>query len=213
MMNVIIFYINSVANGTHAPYTPSNFQPEAYAVKVNCLFFASLSTSLVAALASVMSLQWVADYDAAITRGGSSPEDRAKRRQFRHAGVVWWKMGETIAALPLLLYCSVILFFSGLALWMWEVHDIVGLVVIGGATVIALFYGASTFLAVSSFQLRFGHHSVGGSILPLSFSTILCFTWLKRCEPRFFQHGSKSETFLITSPAAERIEKWRTGRR
>jgi hypothetical protein len=33
-----------------------------------------------------MALQLIADYDTAITRGGSSPEDRAKRRQFRHAG-------------------------------------------------------------------------------------------------------------------------------
>jgi hypothetical protein len=131
IMDAMIFYTNSVANGTHLPYTPSKFQPESYAVKVNCLFFARLSTSLVAALASVVSLQWVADYDAAITRGGSSPEDRAKRRQFRHAGVVWWKMSEIIAALSLLLYCSVILFFGGLALWMWEVNNIVGLVVLG----------------------------------------------------------------------------------
>jgi Family of unknown function (DUF6535) len=41
-------------------------------------------------------------------------------------------MSEIIAALPLLLYCSVILFFGGLALWMWKVHNIVGLVVVGG---------------------------------------------------------------------------------
>jgi Family of unknown function (DUF6535) len=148
IMDVMIFYTNSVANGTHTPYTPSNFRPESYAVKVNCLFFASLSTSLVAALASVVALQWVADYDAAITRGGSSPEDRAKRRQFRHSGVVWWKMGEIIAALPLLLYCSVVLFFGGLGLWMWEVNNVVGLVVVGGAALAALFYGISTFLAV-----------------------------------------------------------------
>jgi hypothetical protein len=148
IMDVMIFYTNSVANGTHLFYTPSKFQPEPYAIKVNCLFFASLSASLVAALASVIALQWVADYDAAITRGGSSPEDRAKRRQFRHAGVVLWKMSEIIAALPLLLYCSVILFFGGLALWMWEVHNIVGLVVVGGAALATLFYGTSTFLAV-----------------------------------------------------------------
>jgi Family of unknown function (DUF6535) len=140
IMEVMIFYTNSVANGTHAPYTPSTFQPESYAVKVNCMFFASLSASLVAALASVVALQWVANYDAAITRGGSSPEERAKRRQFLHAGVVWWKMSEIIASLPLLLYCSVILFFGGLALWMWKVHNVVGLVVIGGAALASLFY-------------------------------------------------------------------------
>ncbi|KIM29839.1 hypothetical protein M408DRAFT_67347, partial [Serendipita vermifera MAFF 305830] len=122
MVDVMIFYTNSVANGTHSPYSKPEYQVESSAITINCLFFASLSASLVAALASVVALQWVADYDAAITRGGSSPEDRAKRRQFRYAGVVSWKMGEIIAAIPLLLYCSVVLFFGGLILWMWTVH-------------------------------------------------------------------------------------------
>ncbi|KIM29772.1 hypothetical protein M408DRAFT_67442, partial [Serendipita vermifera MAFF 305830] len=122
MADVMIFYTNNLANGTHMPYMGRSFEPSPSDITVNCLFFASLSVSLVAALASVVALQWVADYDAAITRGGSSPEDRAKRRQFRYAGIVSWKMGEIIAALPLLLYCSVVLFFVGLFLWMWALH-------------------------------------------------------------------------------------------
>lgn len=148
MADVMIFYTNNVANGTHTAYVPPEFQPTVVAISVNCLFFASLSVSLVAALASVIALQWVADYDAAITRGGSSPEDRAKRRQFRYAGVISWKMGEVIAALPLLLYCSVILFFIGLVQWMWNVHPFVGAIVSVGAGIAALFYGSSTMLSV-----------------------------------------------------------------
>lgn len=149
MAEVMIFYTNNVANGTHTPYIPVDFQPKVTDVIVNCLFYASLSASLVAALASVVSLQWVADYDAAITRGGSSPEDRAKRRQFRYAGVISWKMNEVIAALPLLLYFSVILFFAGLILWMWTVNYIVGTVIATGAGVAVLFYATSTLVAVA----------------------------------------------------------------
>ena len=148
MVDVLIFYTNSMANGSHTPYSRTAFEADSYAVTINCLLYASLSTSLVAALASVISLQWIADYDAAITRGGSSPEDRAKRRQFRFAGVMWWKMGEIIAALPLLLYCSVGLFFVGLILWMWSIHRTVGIVVAGGAGLAVLFYGISTLLSV-----------------------------------------------------------------
>ena len=113
MYQVMLFQMANSANGTYPPYQQPRFEPNATEISINCLFFGSLSISLVAALASVISLQWVADFDALITRGGSSPQDRAKRRQFRFAGVQNWKMGEIIAALPLLLYSSVVLFFAG----------------------------------------------------------------------------------------------------
>lgn len=147
MVDVMIFLANNVGNQRDT-YKPVEFQPQFTDIIVNCLFYASLSASLIAALASVVALQWVADYDAAITRGGSSPEDRAKRRQFRYAGVVTWRMNEIISALPLILYFSVILFFVGLFIWMWNIHPIVGAVVGVGAALAVLFYGISTLVSV-----------------------------------------------------------------
>jgi Family of unknown function (DUF6535) len=73
MADVMIFLTNNLANGNHTPYSRPEFQPSSSSIIINCLFFASLSASLVAAMASVVALQWVADYDAAISRGGSSP--------------------------------------------------------------------------------------------------------------------------------------------
>jgi hypothetical protein len=179
MVDVMIFYTNNVANGTHAPYTQTAFEPDTSAVVVNCLFFASLSASLFAALASVVALQWVADYDAAITRGGSSPEDRAKRRQFRYAGVISWKMSEIIAALPLLLYFSVILFFAGLILWMWVINHAVGAVVAGCTAVAVLFYIMTTMIAVAFVSAPFRTPLSRGiySLIHLPFSVL---HWLMR---------------------------------
>jgi hypothetical protein len=148
MVDALIFFINNTANGTHTPYSRVSFSPPSFAVSVNCLFFASLSASIVAALASVVSLQWVAEYDAAVSRSGSSPEDRVKRRQFRYGGMEKWKMKEIIAALPVFLYCSLVLFFAGLAQWMWNVNTTVGGVVLGGALLGAIFYLITTLLAV-----------------------------------------------------------------
>jgi hypothetical protein len=148
MVDALIFFINNTANGTHTPYSRASFSPPPFAVSVNCLFFASLSASIVAALASVVSLQWVAEYDAAVSRSGSSPEDRVKRRQFRYGGMEQWKMKEIIAALPIFLYCSLVLFFAGLAQWMWNVHTTVGGVVLGGALLGGVFYLLTTLLAV-----------------------------------------------------------------
>lgn len=148
MYEAVVFYMGNVANGTIKPYSRAEFAPSFTAVSINCLFFGSLCASLVAALASVVALQWVADFDALVTRGGSSPQDRAKRRQFRFTGVKNWQMGEIIAALPLFIYFSVGLFFLGVIQWMLYLHTIVAYVVIGGAAVALFFYFSSTLLAV-----------------------------------------------------------------
>ncbi|PVF96674.1 hypothetical protein CPB86DRAFT_497515 [Serendipita vermifera] len=148
MVDAFIFFINNTANGTHTPYSPASFSPPPFAVSVNCLFFASLSASIVAALASVVALQWVAEYDAAASRSGSTPEDRVKRRQFRYGGMKKWKMGEIIASLPILLYFSLVLFFMGLALWMWNIHSTVGGVILGGMLLGGTFYMVTTLMAI-----------------------------------------------------------------
>ncbi|PVF96676.1 hypothetical protein CPB86DRAFT_859851, partial [Serendipita vermifera] len=148
MVDALVFFINNMANGTHTPYSPAPFSPPPFAVSVNCLFFASLSASIVTALASVVSLQWVAEYDAAVSRSGSSPEDRVKRRQFRYGGMEKWKMGDIIAALPVLLYCSLVLFFAGLTLWMWNVHTTVGGVILGCMVLGGAFYMVTTLMSV-----------------------------------------------------------------
>jgi len=96
MLEILVFFANNWANQTGAQFTSSNFQATTAAVSINCFLFASLDASLTAALASVIALQWVADYDAAITRGGDSPLDRAKRHQFRFSGVKKWGMSQII---------------------------------------------------------------------------------------------------------------------
>ncbi|CAG8618797.1 11898_t:CDS:2 [Acaulospora colombiana] len=82
MVDALIFFINNTANGTHTPYSRTSFSPASHAVSVNCLFFASLSASIIAALASVVSLQWVAEYDAAtvLIRGNEKVEDERDYR-------------------------------------------------------------------------------------------------------------------------------------
>ncbi|KIM27204.1 hypothetical protein M408DRAFT_71641, partial [Serendipita vermifera MAFF 305830] len=124
MVDVMIFYTNSRANGTFTEYTRPDFSPSVAAIWINCLLFGSLGASLVAALATVVALQWVVEFDAATSRGGSSPRDRATRRQYRYAGVKKWGMGGVIAFLPQLMYFSVALFFAGMIQWMMILDNI-----------------------------------------------------------------------------------------
>lgn len=60
MLNALVFLINYNGNNSQLPYIPSSFKPTAEAVSVNSLFFASLSASIIATLASVVTLQWMA---------------------------------------------------------------------------------------------------------------------------------------------------------
>ncbi|KIM20511.1 hypothetical protein M408DRAFT_81899, partial [Serendipita vermifera MAFF 305830] len=54
MTEVMIFYINTRANGTISPYPRSDYQPSGDAILINCFLFASLGASLVAAFASIV---------------------------------------------------------------------------------------------------------------------------------------------------------------
>lgn len=137
-----------MANGTHTPYTPPIFEPSTLQVTINCLLFASLSLSLVTALAGVLALQWVSKYDVLTRRMGASPRDRASRRHYRFLGTLTWTMDEVISALPITLNLAVILFFSGIIVWMWELRRSVSVIVLAGASVAVAFYLITASLAV-----------------------------------------------------------------
>ena len=205
LVNITVWNINNNGNKSNLPHSPPLFEPTSVGILINCLLFASLGASLVAALASVVALQWVADYDAAITRGGSSPEDRAKRRQFRFAGVVDWKMSEFIAALPLLLYSSVILFWAGAIQWMWTLHHIVGYVVAGGTLVAVLFYASTTLLGAVFVSSPFRTPLSRGMYWTLqpSITSILSFKWRSTA----FRIAS-SPSYLPTRSLSATIFTW-----
>lgn len=182
LVEMAVLYFSNAANLSSATITHPAFEPTLTAISINCLLFASLGASLLAALATVVALQWVADYDAAIIRGGSSSEDRAKRRQFRYNGVVVWRMGEVIAALPLLLYSSVILFWAGAIQWMWMLNPTVGYIVVGSTVIAVLFYASTTIIAAVYVSAPF-RTPLSGGIYWLFNPTISTFLELISLSP------------------------------
>ncbi|KIM32077.1 hypothetical protein M408DRAFT_213353 [Serendipita vermifera MAFF 305830] len=122
MYHAMIFYMNSAANGTFTPYSPTNFEPDVLAITVNCLLLASFNASLVAALAAVSAQQWVEDYEARINDGNYSQQDTARLHHFLLMGVNKWQMDRVISLLPMILYFSIILFFFGMVFWIASVE-------------------------------------------------------------------------------------------
>ncbi|KIM24315.1 hypothetical protein M408DRAFT_234515, partial [Serendipita vermifera MAFF 305830] len=143
--NAILIHISAqLANNTISAYQETTFEAPRYAVIVNILLFSSLCCSLAAALAGVIALQWVNEYDARLDTVDA--QKQALIRHFRFLGVETWKMGGIIAILPLLLHASVFLFFAGLIGWARNLHDAVTQICVIGLIITSSFYAFTVIL-------------------------------------------------------------------
>ena len=120
------------------------FQPSGLAIAVNCLWFASLSASLGASFGAIICKEWLSEYD-----GGANPVVgllQACQRQVRFMAFRRWKVQTLIGLLPPLLHSSVLLFFSGAVIYLWQIDMTVAMVylVIGG--IFGITYFISTLL-------------------------------------------------------------------
>ena len=120
------------------------FKPNGFAIAVNCLWFVSLSASLGASFGAVICKEWLTEYD-----GGANPVVellRACQRHVRFMAFQRWNVHALVALLPPLLHFSVILFFTGAVVYLWQIDERVAIVyqVVGG--IFGITYFISTFL-------------------------------------------------------------------
>ena len=116
-------FLNSTASPLPPTLSDSDFHPTANAVRVNVLWFASLTLSLVSASFSILVKQWLREY---LAGDYTSPQARLRIRHFRYPGLEHWKVFEIAATIPLLLQLSLALFLVGLCFFTADVHDTVG---------------------------------------------------------------------------------------
>ncbi|KAI0946259.1 hypothetical protein AcV7_010283 [Taiwanofungus camphoratus] len=124
-------------NSTYSPISvPSTFQPPQSAVRVNALLYASLICSLSAAFMVILVKQWLNQYTDQL----SDPSREAARlRQFRHDGLLKWKVPGIISLLPFILQVALALFFGALVQLLWHLQDTVALVATVFVAAILLF--------------------------------------------------------------------------
>ncbi|KAG8775372.1 hypothetical protein FRC20_000645 [Serendipita sp. 405] len=137
---------NASRNRTLDQYEPIHFSPEKYVIIINGLLFASLSLGLVVGLIAIIILQWIIRYDSGLLR--KNAKDRATTRQYRSEAIEDWQLPRIIALLPILLYASFTLFFSGLLYWLWHINQRVFLVTLVIFCIGLAFYLGTTVLAV-----------------------------------------------------------------
>ncbi|KAG8979382.1 hypothetical protein FRC05_008367 [Tulasnella sp. 425] len=135
--NTLLRLLIKADNSTLALADPPAFSPSSNSVIANCLLYASLSCSLLAAMGAMMAKEWLQSFDRT---GQTGPlEEQGQFRQRKYDGVQRWHLGSITQSLPNLLLLSVMLFFAGVCLFLLAVNKVVAIVVItifGGGAVL-----------------------------------------------------------------------------
>ena len=147
IQDVLIYQTQMMRNSSLGPYVQADFSPPHYIVVVNALFYASLGCMILAAFIAMLIISWVREFDRGLGTM-SIPEQRAKTREFRYLGMEHWKLREMVAALPLLIQISLLLFSLGLIMFLFHIST----PSFGIATAIfgvgVLYYAATTTISV-----------------------------------------------------------------
>lgn len=109
----------------------------------NGFWYFSLSLSLSAALMAVLVKQWLQAYTSNVS---GTPKHQALIRQYRLIGIERWNVPLIVSLLPMLLHLSVLLFFVGLALYIFTLDTAIAVVIVLIAVTIYSLYLASIIL-------------------------------------------------------------------
>ncbi|KAG8890698.1 hypothetical protein FRB98_006202 [Tulasnella sp. 332] len=134
--NVLLTLIVMQANNSTS--TPTDLNP-------NCMFFASLGASVLAAAGAMLAKQWIQSYERTGQTG--SRENQAMRRTEKRMGSERWGLRPIVESLPTLLLTSLGLFFLALGDLLWTINGPVAIVFIALAGVGVLSYGLTMVAA------------------------------------------------------------------
>lgn len=137
-------------NSTVAPLDVAslqNFTPTLAAKRVNVIWFASLTLSLISASFGILVKQWLREY---LSGDYVSPQARLRIRQFRAPGLDDWRVFTIAALLPLVLQLALALFFVGLCFFTLDVHQSIGYTTIPLVAGWALLFLTASFASALS---------------------------------------------------------------
>ncbi|KAG8927698.1 hypothetical protein FRC01_007067, partial [Tulasnella sp. 417] len=146
--------MSGAGNQTLALSDSQPFEPEPISIAINCLLYASLSCSLLAAMGVMMCKEWLHSFDRSGQTG--SIEDQGRLRQRKLDGARRWELEAIIDFLPNIVLFSVTLFFIGLGVYLLTVNKTVAAIVGAfagfGAVVAWISILASTFFPLCPYE-------------------------------------------------------------
>ncbi|KAG2134675.1 hypothetical protein BD769DRAFT_1572017, partial [Suillus cothurnatus] len=147
LVQLLIYTLDNTAFDGQQPTLPQWNGPGPTEIWIQCLMYASLSTSLIAALGAVLGKQWLGHF----IRCGRGPIDvRGRLRQQRMDGLQTWYFSAVLEALPLLIQISLLLFGIALSASIWTQQPTIATPVLLTMAFGALFYGVIVISCVVS---------------------------------------------------------------
>ena len=105
---------------------PPPFSVSDSAIRINILWFLSLTLSMATALVCILCMQWLREFT---TDAARSHKNAIAFRQMRFEGLLAWKVPLILSLLPIFLKFSLVLFFAGVLELLWARNYVVGLTV------------------------------------------------------------------------------------
>ena len=127
------------------PDYTSSFRPSSFSVRVNVLWFTSLSMSTACALWATLMQQWTRRYMQVADRPYGPPK-RARIRAFFADGVEKFALAAAVEVLPALLHASVLLFYIGLIDFLININHTVAFFLLTWVAIGCLIYFILTIM-------------------------------------------------------------------
>ncbi|KAI0920562.1 hypothetical protein AcV5_010266 [Taiwanofungus camphoratus] len=126
-------------NSTQPPFLVPAFHPPQSAIGINSLLYASLVFSLSAAFIAILVKQWLNNYTDVTDQHCDLSRDAARLREFRHSGLLKWRVPMIISLVPVILQIALVLFFAALVNLFWWLQSTVALVATVLVAIILIF--------------------------------------------------------------------------
>lgn len=106
-----------------APFSsPARSRAPTSVIVVNILWFSSLILSLISASIGILVRQWLQEYCALTS---SQPYESICIRQYRYNNYMRWQVDILLKMLPFLLQLALLLFFTGIPIFLWSADPLV----------------------------------------------------------------------------------------
>ena len=155
--NILLEMLLNATTGTLPPNSAASIPrwsgPDPVIVQVQCILYATLFATLLAAFLAMLGKQWLSRYKENETRGSAA--DRSRLRERKLTGIKTWKFHFVMETLPLILQCALVLLGFALSRYLWGVNSSVSSVVIAFTGFGFSFYSVIVAASVFSFDCPF----------------------------------------------------------
>jgi hypothetical protein len=134
-------------NASTPAYEQETFEAPQEYILANALFLGSLAFLLVTAFLAMLVKGWVRDFDRDLP-SVTVAEERARERERRMRSLIYWRLPQLVALLPVLTLIALVLFCAGLVIVLRAIQSLIANVTAGCLGTGLLMYTTTTLISM-----------------------------------------------------------------